>query len=220
VSWPRKDLARSLVALTPASVIQQLGELSGATEGEPPLLSVHLASGQVLDGALMRVDADRGTDVLVLADSRTGRLAYAPLVNVAAVELCNPEPFRDVVTGGRLPTPLSGGQVTRLTLQREFPSTREFPLRIDWAVLDGSDLLLGNAARLLRALREAVAQVRSDEMGREAWEQVHALRVEHQAGAGLAVTSAQDGFAVRADLSAALPRALSDELFKKISALL
>jgi hypothetical protein len=105
-------------------------------------------------------------------------------------------------------------------VQREFPATREFPLHIDWAVLDGSDLLLGNAARLLGALREAVAQVRSDEMGREAWEQVHALRVEHQAGAGLAVVPAPDGLAVRADLSAALPRALSDELFRKISALL
>jgi len=220
VSWPRNDLARSLVALTPASVIQQLGDLTAAAEGEPPLLSVHLASSQVLDGALMRVDADRGTDVLVLADTRTGRLAYAPLANVAAVELRNPEPFRDVVTGGRLPLPLGGGPVTRLALQREFPSARDFPLHIDWAALDGSDLLLGNAARLLRALREAVAQVRSDEMGREAWGQVHALRVEHHAGAGLAVLPTPDGLAVRADLSAALPRALPDEFFKKISALL
>jgi hypothetical protein len=220
VSWPRNDLARSLIALTPASVIQQLGGLTVAAEGEPPLLSVHLASGQVLDGALMRVDSDRGTDVLVLADSQTGRLAYAPLANVAAVELRNPEPFQDVVTGGRLPSPPAGGPVTRLALQREFPSTPEFPLRIDFAALDGSDLLLGNAARLLRALREAVAQVRSDEMGREAWAQVRALRVEHHAGAGLAVVPAPDGLAVRADLSAALPRALSGECFRKISALL
>ena len=220
MSWPRNDLARSLVALTPASVIQQLGGLTAAAEGEPPLLSVHLASGQVLDGTLMRVDADRGTDVLVLADTRTGGLAYAPLANVAAVELRNPEPFRDLITGGRLPLPLGGGPVTRLALQREFPSTREFPLHIDWAALDGSDLLLGNTARLLRALREAVAEVCSDETGREAWGQVHALRVEHHAGAGLAVLPAPDGLTVRADLSAALPRALPDELFKKISALL
>jgi hypothetical protein len=140
VSWPRNDLARSLVALTPASVIQQLGGLTAAAEGDPPLLRVHLASGQVLDGALMRVDADRGTDVLVLADSGTGRLAYAPLANVAAVELRNPEPFRDVVTGGRLPSPPVGGAVTRLALQREFPSTPEFPLHVDWAALDSSDL--------------------------------------------------------------------------------
>ena len=220
MSWPWNDLARSLVALTPASVIQQLGSLTTAAEGEPPLLSIHLASGQVLDGALMRVDADRGTDVLVLADSGTGRLAYAPLANVAAVELRNPEPFRDVVTGGRLPSPPAGGPVTRLALQREFPSTREFPLHIDWAAVDGSDLLLGNAARLLRALREAVARVRSDEMGREAWEQVRTLRVEHHAGTGLVIRSTPNGLVVRADLSAALPRALSDEVFRKISALL
>lgn len=220
MSWPRNDVARSLVALTPASVIQQLGGLTAAAEGEPPLLSVHLASGQVLDGSLMRVDSDRGTEVLVLADSRTGRLAYAPLANVAAVELRNPEPFRDVITGGRLPSPPAGGPVTRLALQREFVFTREFPLHIDWAAVDGSDLLLGNTVRLLRGLREAVAQVRSDEMGREAWEPVHALRVEHHAGAGLAVVSAPDGLTVRADLSAALPRALTDELFRKISALL
>jgi hypothetical protein len=220
VSWPRSDLARSLVALTPASVIEQLGGLAAAAEGDPPLLGVDLASGQVLDGALMRVGADRGTDVLVLAGSRTGRLGYAPLANVAAVELRNPGPFQDVVTGGRLPPPPAGGAVTRLALQREFPSTREFPLHIDWAALDGSGLLPGNAARLLRAVREAVAQVRSGEMGREAWEQVHGLRVEHHAGAGLAVVPAPDGLAVRADLSAALPRALSDDFFRKISALL
>jgi hypothetical protein len=69
----------------------------------------------------MRVDADRGTDVLVLADSQTGHLAYGP---------------------------------------------------------------------------------------------------EHSAGAGLAVSPAPDGLAVRADLSAALPRALSGEFFSRISALL
>lgn len=214
------ELARSLVALTPANVIVQLAGLAAAVEGEPPVLSVHLASGQVLEGALIRVDADRGTDVLVLAGPQTGRLAYAPLANVAAVEVSNPEPFRDVLTGGRLPAPLAGGPVTRLMLQREFPATQEFPLHIDWAALDGSDLLLGNAARLLRALREAVAQVRSDEMGRLAWEQVTALRVEHQPGTGLAVALASGGLVVRADLSAALPRGLPDEVFNKLSALL
>jgi hypothetical protein len=220
MTWPRNDLARSLVALTPASVIRQLGGLTVAAEGEQPMLSVHLASGQVLDGALMRVDADHGTDVLVLADSRTGRLAYAPLANVAAVELRNPEPFQDVVTGGRLPSPPIGGAVSRLGLQREFPATPEFPLHIDWVALDDSDLLLGNVARLLRALRDAVAEVRADDMGREAWARVRALRVEHHAGTALAVVSAPDGLVVRADLSAALPRALSDDVFRKISALL
>jgi hypothetical protein len=168
----------------------------------------------------MRVDADRGTGVLVLAGSRAGRLADAPLANVTAVELRNPGPFQDVVTGGRLPPPPAGGAVTRLALQREFPSTREFPLHIDGAARDGSDLLPGSAARLLRALREAVAQVRADEMGREAWERVHGLRAEHHAGAGLAVVPAPDGLAVRADLSAALPRARSGDFFRKISALL
>lgn len=77
MSWPRNDLARSLVAVTPANVIQQLGGLTAAADGGPSLLSVHLASGQVLEGALMRVDADHGTDVLVLADSRTGRLCIS-----------------------------------------------------------------------------------------------------------------------------------------------
>jgi len=51
-----------LVALTPASVIQQLGGLTAAAEGEPPLLSVHLASGQVLDGALREAVAQVRSD--------------------------------------------------------------------------------------------------------------------------------------------------------------
>jgi len=220
MSWPEKDLARSLVALTPANVIGQLGGLTDAPDGEPPLLSVHLASGQVLEGTLLRVGTDHGTDVLVLADSRTLRLAWVPVGNVAAVELHNPDPFRDVITGGRMPLAPAGIPVTRLALQREFPSSDEFPLDVDWAALGGSDLLLGNAASVLRALREAVGQVRADEMGREAWEQVRTLKVEHRSGARLAVASGQDGLTVRVDLSAALPRALSGELFEQISALL
>jgi hypothetical protein len=81
-------------------------------------------------------------------------------------------------------------------------------------------VMTGNLASLLRGLRDAVAQVRADEMGQRAWAQVRTLRVEHHAGSRLSVLRAADGLAVRADLSAALPRALPGELATKISALL
>jgi hypothetical protein len=65
-----------------------------------------------------------------------------------------------------------------------------------------------------------VAQVRVDEMGRQAWDRVAALRVEHRGGSGLSVQWESDGLTVHADLAAALPRALDGELLRKISALL
>ena len=91
---------------------------------------------------------------------------------------------------------------------------------MDWAAVPGSGLPLGNLATLLHGLREAVSQVRADDMGQRAWTQVRTLRVEHHAGSPLSVLPITDGLAVRADLTAALPRALPGELVTKISALL
>jgi hypothetical protein len=193
---------------------------SAAAEDAPPFLTVRLSGGHVLEGGLVTVGADRGSDVVVLADPDTGRLGYALLSSVVAVELRNPEPFQDLLTGGRLPLPQAGEPVTRLALQREFAPAGEFPVDVDWAALDGSGLVLGNLASLLRGLRDAVAQVRADDMGRRAWAQVRTLRVEHHAGSPLSVLPIADGLAVQADLSAALPRALPGELVRKISALL
>jgi hypothetical protein len=62
--------------------------------------------------------------------------------------------------------------------------------------------------------------VRADDMGRRSWAQVRRLRVEHHADSHLSVESIADGLAVRADLTAALPRALPDELVTEINALL
>ncbi len=208
----------AVLALAPANVLRTLAGV--ATDGEAPRLTVHLSGGHVLVGGLVAVGADRGSDVVVLADPETGRLGYALLANVVAVEVLNPELFRDLLSGGRLPLPQAGEPVTQFALRREFAPTREFPVDVDWHALDGSDLALGNLASLLRGLREAVAQVRADEMGKRAWEQVRTLRVEHHAGAVLSVLPVADGLSVRADLSAALPRALAGELFRKISALL
>jgi hypothetical protein len=188
--------------------------------GTPPNLTVRLSGGHVLEGGLVTVGADRGCDVVVLADPETGRLGYALLSSVVAVELRNPGPFQDLLTGGRVPLPQAGEPVTRLALQREFAPAGEFPLDVDWAALAGSGLVTGNLASLLGGLREAVAQVRADETGQRAWAQVRTLRVEHHAGSPLSVQPVTDGLAVRADLTAALPRALPDELVRKISALL
>jgi hypothetical protein len=184
------------------------------------LLTVYLAGGQVLGGGLVTVGANRGDDVVVLADPETGRLGYALLSSVVAVELHNPEPFQDLLTGGRLPLPQAGEPVTLLALRREFAPAGEFPVDVDWAGLNGSGLVTENLAGLLRGLREAVARVSADDMGQRAWAQVRTLRVEHHAGSPLAVLPVTDGLAVQADLAAALPRALPAELVRRISALL
>jgi len=149
------------------------------------------------------------------------QIDYALLASVVAVEVRDPELFQDVLTGGRLPLPPSAREpVSRLQLQRDFAPTRDFPVRVNWAALDGSDLVLANLARLLGGLREAVRRVRADELGQRAWEQIAALHVEHSGGSELGVWCTLDGLAVRADLSAALPRVITGELYRKISALL
>jgi hypothetical protein len=218
VSWSDDPLVKAAVTMAPETVLRTLADV--AAGDVPPVLSVRLAGGHVLEGGLVAVGADRGSDVVVLADPETGRLGYALLSSVVAVELRDPGPFRDVLTGGRVPLPEAGEPVTRLALQREFGPGSEFPVDVEWAALAGSGPLLGNLAVLLRGLREAVTQVRADDMGQRAWAQVGTLRVEHQAGSPLSVVLTAGGLAVQADLSAALPRALPGELARKISALL
>jgi len=154
----------------------------------------------------------------VLSDPETGRVGYALVSTVEAVELRNPGPFQDLLTGGRVPVPQGGDPVTRLALQREFPSTAEFPVDVDWAAFDNSGVMMGNLAVLLRGLRDAVASVRADDMGERAWAEVRTLRVEHHAGALLSVVPVAAGLAVRTDLTAALPRALVAELARRVSA--
>jgi hypothetical protein len=218
VSWSDDPLAKAAVPLAPETVLRTLASV--AAGDAPPFLTVRLSGGHVLEGGLVAVGADRGSDVVVLADPQTGRLGYALLSSVVAVELRDPGPFRDLLTGGRVPLPQAGEPVSRLALQREFAPDGEFPVDVDWAALAGSGPLLGNLATLLRGLRDAVAQVRADEMGQQAWAQVRTLRVEHRAGSPLSVLPVADGLVVRADLTAALPRALLGGLVTKISALL
>jgi hypothetical protein len=137
-----------------------------------------------------------------------------------SVSLFPPQLFQDVLTEGRLPLPVAGEPVTRLASQREFAPTTDFPVQVDWEALAGSDRLLGNLARLLGGLREAIAQARADEIGQRAWDQVDSLRVEHRAGSKLSVQRTADRLSAHVDLSAALPRAAAGELYREISALL
>jgi hypothetical protein len=218
VSWSDDPLVKTAVPLAPEAVLRTLAGAAGR-EG-PPFLTVYLSGGHVLAGGLVTVGTDRASEVVVLADPEAGRLRYALVSSVVAVELGNPGPFRDLLTAGRLPLPQAAEQVARLALQREFPPGEDFPLDVDWAALAAAGLVTGNLASLLRGLRDAISQVRADDMGRQAWAQVRTLRVEHRPGSPLSVLPAGGGLAVKADLTAALPRALASELTTKISALL
>lgn len=218
MSWADDPLVKAAVALSPETVLRTLASVTAGDA--PPLLTVHLTGGHVVSGGPVTVGGDRGSDVVVLADPETGRLAYALLSSVVAVELRNPQPFQDLLTGGRVPLRPVGEPVTRLALQREFTPTEDLPVDVDWAALDGSSLVMGNLASLLRALRDAVAAVHSDDIGQRAWARVRTLRVEHRAGSPLSVLPITDGLSVQADLTAALPRGLPGELVRQISALL
>jgi hypothetical protein len=172
----------------------------------------------VLDGGVVRAGADRGGEAVVLADRHTGRIGYALLDCVIAVELHNPQPFRHVLTGGRVPA--DDAAAIRLELQREFAYDGDFPVHVDWETVAASGPQLRNLAGLLGELRDAIAKVRADDVGRQAWDQAGLLRVGHRAGAGLSVQRTPDGLAVQVDLAAALPREMAGELYRVICALL
>ena len=209
------------MALTPAAVLRLLAAIVRADgDGELPALAIHLTGGQVLDGYLVRVDADQGHEVAVLAGRATDRLTYALTADVIAVTVHDPERFQDALTAGALPRPSTGPPPSRLALRRDFAPTADFPLRLDWEGLPDSGDALANLARLLRSLREASDEIRADELGRRAWVQIRTLLVEHQPGRQLAVERRPDGLAVVADLAAALPRQLTGVLRGQLNALL
>jgi hypothetical protein len=211
-------LAATAVAFTPASVLRLLAATSEVDPAELPGVRVHLVSGQVLDGRLVRVGTDHGHEVVLVAVE--GELAYVQMADVRAVTVPAPERYRDVLTGGALPPPATGTPVSRLALRRDFAPSPEFPLHVDWEALPDSAEALANLAQLLATLRGAVEEVREDELGRQSWARVQALRVEHQPGSALSVVRVPDGLAVRANLTAALPRDLTGVLRQQLNSVL
>lgn len=214
------EFLQAVVALDPLGVLRSLAGADAGAGRVAPVVALFLSGGQVLEGAVVRLGDEHGREVAVLADGTSGRLTYVAARSVVAVQVSDPLPFRDVLTGGRLPAPYVGEPVTRLALRRRFAPSAEFPVQVDWDLVDGSDRMVGNLARLLTALREAVECVRIDEMGRQAWQQVPALRVEHRVGVSLCAQRQGDGLSVHADLLAALPRELTETLHQKINTLL
>lgn len=103
---PPQELSRLAPALAPSTVLRRLADAGRV--GEATEVAVHLSGGQVLGGRPLRVDADRGHDVVLLEDARGERLTYALLANVVALEVHEPDRVRDVLTEGRLPQPASG----------------------------------------------------------------------------------------------------------------
>lgn len=212
------SLVKAAAAMSPESVLRKLAWV--ATTNKQPLVVIRLLGGHVLRGGLVKIAEERGSEYVLLADRDAGTLEYVPLSGVIGIAVENPAAFQDLLTGGTMPLPQAGEPVTRLALQREFAPGSEFPVDVDWAMFEGSGPEIGNLATLLRALRDAAAEVRADELGRQAWARVGTLRAEHRAGALLAVARIADGLVVRTDLTAALPRELRPQLVTEISALL
>jgi len=218
MTTPWDGLLREAAALVPATVLQSLADV--VDTGERPEVSVYLSGGQVLNGVPARIGADRGQDVVVLADPQQGRFSYVLLASVVAVDVRTPVRFQDVLTDGRLARPLTGAPVSVLALRREFAPSTRLPLDVDWRALPNSGPALANLDRLLRGLREIVDEVCADELGRQAWERIRTIPLAHQADVRLSVERLPDGLAVRADLTAALPRDLTGQLRQQVNALL
>jgi hypothetical protein len=210
-------LVRMAVAMPPAQLLRLLAD---AADGEQAAVAVHLAGGHIIEGILAGLAAGQGSGAVVLADADGARLRYASLADVIAVEVRNPRPFQDVLTAGAMPLPVTGEPVTRIALERRFPASDAFPVRVHWAGLPDAEPVLPNLAALLGGLRESVARVRADEIGLRAWQHVRAVDVEHRDGTRLSAQPIADGIAIHGDLTAALPRGLADEMFRIISAVL
>jgi hypothetical protein len=219
MSGYQDGLLREAVALAPSAVLRSLAD-TAAGSAERPSVRVYLAGGQVLGGVVVRVGDDHGHSAAVLNDPRTGHLCYVLMAGVVAVEVLAPERVQDVLTDGRVAPPVDGDPVSLLTLRREFAATPGFPLEVDWRALPDSGAARLNLDRILRGLRDVVGEVRSDELGRQAWAQVRTVTVDHRSGAPLSVEAVPAGLAVGADLVAALPRDVTGELRRQLNVLL
>jgi hypothetical protein len=214
-------LTAAALPMTPAVLLRRL---AGAVPADAelaarPVVALHLSGGQRLEGYLLRVDAGPAQETVVLADA-AGGLCYALTAGVVAVTVPTPEPVRHVLTGGAVAAPAAEPPGGRLALRRAYPPTPDFPLDLDWSALPDSAEAWANLAQLLDGLRAASERVRADELGRRAWAQVRAVRVEHHAGRSLAFERQPDGLSVRADLTAALPGQLAGELRRQLDAVL
>ncbi|MEO3859619.1 hypothetical protein [Acrocarpospora sp. B8E8] len=214
-------LPMASVALAPAAVLRMLARAAGQSglgEDDLPVVRVGLSNGQVVAGRLVLVGTDDGHEVVVLAPDSGFALTYLSARDVVTVTVDDPRPFQDVLTGGALPPPATDSPVTRLSLRRGYAPTEEFPLQVDWEALP--DSALHNLSQVLRELRAAAQEVAVDELGRQAWAQIRAVRVEHRLREPLSMRKDADVLLVVADLTAALPRGMGVELRRQFNILL
>ena len=215
-----------VAVLSPWSVLRLLAEAPGGGTGaqDRPLVRVCLAGGHAIEGRVVCMGAERQQEVVVLAcqadHSTTGQLAYLLLEQVTAVTVDDPATYRDLLTRGALPAAVAGDPPSLLSLRRDFAPSPELPLEIPWDSLPAVTDARANLARLLAGVRETAERVRADAAGRQAWAAIGTIRVAHREGAALSVARVPDGLAVTADLTAALPRRLADDLGHQVNALL
>ena len=220
------DLVAKAAMLAPDAMLRALAAASTGTElQERPVVRLRLSSGHVEEGRLIGVGADRAEEVVVLGSPAhryqlPEEAIYLRMRDVVSAGVFEAERFRDVLSGGVLPLPVDGEPVSRLALRREYAPTDELPLQVDWHGVPESAEATAALAGLLATLREAIAQICGDELGRQAWTAVATVRVEHRPGEILAVQRTPDGLVVSADLTAALPRRLDGEVSRQLNAVL
>ena len=220
------ELVANAVPLAPDAVLRALADAVWSDGGdvfERPVVRLRIASGHVLEGRLIGLGSDRHEEVVLLGCPANGlpdEAVYIRVRDIAAAGVLHAQRYRDVLSGGALAVLPEGVPVTRLELRRRYAPTGDLPLRLDWDAMPDSAAATANLAGLLAALRQAVEAVQVDEPGRRAWAGVSAVRVEHRPGQRLTVARTPDGLLVAADLEAALPRRLADELDRALNAAL
>ncbi len=221
------ELAMKVVPLAPDGVLRALATASAGTGvDQRPLVRLRIASGHVVEGRLIGVGTDRDEEVAMLGCSAGGtaqpldEVVYLRMRDLVSTGVWHPERYRDVLSGGALALLPDGEPTSRLALRRRFAATPDVPLRLDWDALPDSPAVTANLAALLDGLWLAVDAVRVDDLGRRAWAEVSAVRVEHLAGARLLVRPTPAGPLVTADLTAALPRDLTGEMSRQLNAAL
>jgi hypothetical protein len=220
------ELAAHAVPLAPDTVLRALmGACAGTDVSERPVVRLRITSGHLVEGRLLGLGADRHEEVVVLGCPADGQrlpdeAVYVRVRDVVSAGVLDAQRYRDVLSGGALALLPDGEPTSRLALRRRFAATPDVPLRLDWDALPDSPAVTANLAALLDGLWLAVDAVRVDDLGRRAWAEVSAVRVEHLAGARLLVRPTPAGPLVTADLTAALPRDLTGEMSRQLNAAL
>jgi len=225
------NLLSSILAQDPREVLRRMGDYGhrygfGKTGG--PDVTVHMGSGASLSGQVVRCDADRGIEFVLLreGDETDPSLIYLRLDDVSALQVRRSSAVLEMF--GASTTAHSGAGPTRLQLKRQLDKTGEdlkslgktIKVEYQWPPTDDKDNVRFGLSDLAQALDKVIKRVAGQPIGSAALDKIRIIRIRHEAGARLSATRATSEIDIVADLGRPPASDLDTQLQKNLESVL